>query len=202
VNIALVARVPDCNRQSMCNGNVNHFVSNLAMIQLDKPQDDARICRLPTELHQPRSHPTFCRFMKLFQLFEELRELEPDEKLEWLVEFADELPELSKNRCGQPFPETCRVQECQTPVHLWTEVVGGRLHLEADVPRQSPVVRGLVALLVIGLEGAPISTALDLPDDLAIELGLNTALGMTRQQGFRGVVARIKQDLSRVQAID
>ena len=33
--------------------------------------------------------------MKLASLIAELQELEPEEKLEWLVEFADQLPELS-----------------------------------------------------------------------------------------------------------
>ena len=133
--------------------------------------------------------------MKLNELIEELSELEPEEKLEWLVEFADQLPELSAERSGQPFPESCLVRECQTPVHLWVEAVNGRVHIEADVPRKSPTVRGLVALLVVGLDGETVSTALALPDDLVSHWKLSNALGMTRQQGFRGVVARLKRAL-------
>lgn len=131
--------------------------------------------------------------MKLDELIAEFSDLDPAEKLEWLVEFADQLPELSPQRAGAPFPETCLVRECQTPVYLWVDQSSGRVHLEADVPRKSPTVRGLVALLVVGLEGATIEAVQNLPDDLASVLGLNGALGMTRQQGFRGVVARLKQ---------
>lgn len=131
--------------------------------------------------------------MKLDELIAEFQDLEPDEKLEWLVEFAEELPNLSANRAATPFPESCRVQECQTPVFLWVDRHDGRIHLEADVPRKSPTVRGLVALLVVGLDGEPVSSVQNLPDDLISVLGLNSALGMTRQQGFRGVVARLKQ---------
>ena len=133
--------------------------------------------------------------MKLNELIKELDELEPDEKLEWLVEFADRLPELSAERLGQPFPDSCLVRECQTPVHLWVEAVNGRVRLEADVPRKSPTVRGLVALLVVGLNGEPVSTALALPDDLVSHWKLSPVLGMTRQQGFRGVVTRLKRAL-------
>ena len=133
--------------------------------------------------------------MKLDDLIAEVQELEPEEKLEWLVEFADELPDLSAGRTATPFPESCRVQECQTPVFLWVECGGGRVHLEADVPRKSPTVRGLVALLVVGLDGEPVSAVQALPDDLISRLGLDNALGMTRQQGFRGVVARLKQSM-------
>ncbi len=133
--------------------------------------------------------------MKLNELIEELDELEPGEKLEWLVEFADRLPELSAERRGRPFPDSCLVRECQTPVHLWVEAVEGRVHIEADVPRKSPTVRGLVALLVVGLEGETVSAALALPDDPVSQWKLGDVLGMTRQQGFRGVVTRLKQAL-------
>lgn len=131
--------------------------------------------------------------MKLDELIAEFTDLEPDEKLEWLVEFADQLPSLSAGRAGAPFPETCLVRECQTPVYLWVDLSAGLVRLEADVPRKSPTVRGLVALLVVGLDGETISSVQNLPDDLVAVLGLSGVLGMTRQQGFRGVVARLKQ---------
>ena len=133
--------------------------------------------------------------MKLTSLIAELRELEPEDKLEWLVEFADQLPELSPDLVREPFPESCRVQECQTAVYVWAQAVDGRVQIEADVPRKSPTVRGLVALLVVGLQGESVSVALALPDDLVSHWGLSAVLGMTRQQGFRGVVARIKRAL-------
>lgn len=133
--------------------------------------------------------------MKLDELIEEFTDLDASEKLEWLVEFADQLPDVSPHRSAAAYPESCRVQECQTPVYLWVDTVDGRLQLEADVPRKSPTVRGLVALLVVGLQGAPVAAVADLPDDLIGRLGLNTALGMTRQQGFRGVIARLKQSV-------
>lgn len=131
--------------------------------------------------------------MKLDELAEELNELDATEKLEWLVEFADQLPPVSSGRAAVPFPETCRVRECQTAVYLWVDVNHGRVHIEADVPKNSPTVRGLVALVVVGLEGQSAEVVLNLPDDLGARLGLNVALGMTRQQGFRGVISRLKQ---------
>ena len=133
--------------------------------------------------------------MKLNELVDELGELEPAERLEWLVEFADELPPTSQFRPGELLPEACRIQECQTPVYLLVQVKDGKVHLEADVPRKSPTVRGLVALVVCGLENATIEEALSLPEDMIGYLGLTAVLGMTRQQGFRGVINRIKGEL-------
>jgi cysteine desulfuration protein SufE len=134
--------------------------------------------------------------MHLDDLIAELDELEPDEKLQWLVEFANELPELSPSKRAVQFPESCRIQECQTPVHLWVDVIDHKVHLEADVPQKSPTVRGLVALIVCGLEGSSVTEAISIPDDMVAHTGLSSALGMTRQQGFRGVIMRIKHELS------
>jgi len=135
--------------------------------------------------------------MKLDEFFDEFQDLEPLERLQALVELADELPPLSASRAAAPRPAGCRVQECQTPVDLWVDVQGGRVHLEADVPRQSPTVRGLVTLVVQGLEGAVAKDVLSIPDDLLDPLGLQEALGMTRRQGLRGIVARIKREIRR-----
>lgn len=127
----------------------------------------------------------------------EFRELSPEERLEEVIEWAAELPPLSAARRTASLPESCRVQECQTPVYLWVDRTGERVHVEADVSPKSPTVRGLVALIVKALDGANPAEVLSLPDDWLSELGLSEALGMTRQQGFRGVIARIKRDVQR-----
>jgi cysteine desulfuration protein SufE len=129
------------------------------------------------------------------ELTEEFQELTPDERLEELMESAERLPPVSATRSAAPLPESCRVKECQTPVYLWVDVREGRVHLEAEVSPKSPTVRGLVSLAVEALEGATVADVLSLPNDWLGELGLTEALGMTRQQGFRGVIMRIKREV-------
>ena len=136
--------------------------------------------------------------MKLRNLKADFDGLDDEEKLELLVELSDELPPLSLGRAAGSQSETCRVQECQTPVYLWVDVVSGRVRLEADVPRKSPTVRGLVTLMVHGLSGATPAEVAEIPDDMIGYLGLQKALGMQRQQGFRGVVARIKREVQKL----
>lgn len=136
--------------------------------------------------------------MRLNELITDFDELDDEEKLELLVEMADELPDPSPGRSAGPQAESCRVQECQTAVYVWVDVVDGRICLEADVPRKSPTVRGLVTLVVQGLNGATAEEIAALPDDLVGHIGLQRALGMQRQQGFRGVVARIKREVRRL----
>ena len=136
-------------------------------------------------------------FPKLQAFIEELRDLDDAERLQTLVELADELPPIAETRRREPFPASCRVQECQTPVHIWVDWTENRLHLEADVPEKSPTVRGLLAIIVHSLNGATSSQVLAMPEDWLTLLHLERALGMQRQQGLRGVITRIKQETRR-----
>ena len=136
--------------------------------------------------------------MKLPELIADFEGLDDEEKLELLIELSDNLPPLSNGRSAGSQSESCRVQECQTPVYLWVDVVAGRVRLEADVPKKSPTVRGLAALMVEGLADASPDEVASIPDDVVGYLGLQKALGMQRQQGFRGVVARIKREVQKL----
>ncbi|HEY9014393.1 MAG TPA: SufE family protein, partial [Gemmatimonadales bacterium] len=88
------------------------------------------------------------------------------------------------------------VHECQTTVYLWTEVDPSGVHIYADVPRESPTVRGFVALLALTLDGASPEAVAELPLDLLDRLGLSEALGMTRTQGLTAILHRIKSSVA------
>ncbi|MDA0835328.1 MAG: SufE family protein [Planctomycetota bacterium] len=132
------------------------------------------------------------------ELIDEFNGLDAEEKLETLIEFSDSLPVLSDEESvvlRQPF---CRVQECQTAVFLRVSLEEGRIHLQADVPRDSPIVRGLVALIVEGVEGSRPEEISSMPIDLLDRLGLTDTLGMVRQRGTRGVLQFITREVSRL----
>ena len=85
-------------------------------------------------------------------------------RLETLLDLSRTLPPLPEGLLQAPDREQHRVAECQTPVHLWVEVRDGRVHLFADVPRESPTVRGFVALLIKALDGVPPDEVARIPD--------------------------------------
>ncbi len=138
--------------------------------------------------------------MRLEPLFAEFDGLDPRERLELLIEFSDTLPKLSASRCDVPPPRDCRVLECQTAVDLWVDVDDDLVTIEALVPRQSPTIRGLVALLIKGINGSRVDDVLAMPDDVLEPLGLGETLGMTRQRGARGLVAAIKRRIRAAQS--
>ncbi len=111
-------------------------------------------------------------------------------RLEALLDFSRKLPPLPPELEREK--ESHRVPECQTPVYLWVDVADGIVRISADVPRESPTVRGFVSLLIHGLEGATRAEVAAVPDDLLHSLGLDEALGMLRMHGLTAVVQRLK----------
>lgn len=113
-------------------------------------------------------------------------------RLETLLDASKRLPPLPTRLEAGRDREAHRVSECQTPVFLWFEREGGSARIYADVPRESPTVRGFVALLIKQLDGQPIEALAAIPNDLLFQLGLDDALGMMRTQGLSAVVRKFR----------
>jgi cysteine desulfuration protein SufE len=117
-------------------------------------------------------------------------------RLETLLDYSRKLPPLPQKYEAEKAQGRNMVEECQTPVYLWVEVDGGRVHIHADVPRESPTVRGFVSLLARTLDGESPDAVAKLPLDLLDQLGLSEALGMTRTQGLTAILHRVKSSVA------
>ena len=117
-------------------------------------------------------------------------------RLETLLDYSKNLPPLPEKYEAEKAQGRNMVEECQTPVYLWVEVDGGRVHIHADVTRESPTVRGFVSLLARTLDGATPDAVARLPLDLLDQLGLSEALGMTRTQGLTAILHRVKSSVA------
>lgn len=130
---------------------------------------------------------------RLEEIAAEFADLEPRERLELLLEFADNLPKLPPHYQRLRDAGENRVHECQTPVYLWVVEQDGRLQVYADVAEEAPTVKGFVAVLVEALSGASPEEAGQIPPDLLNRLGLIEALGMMRMQGLGAIVQRVRR---------
>ncbi|MGN6393518.1 MAG: SufE family protein [Gemmatimonadales bacterium] len=117
-------------------------------------------------------------------------------RLETLLDYSRKLPPLPAEYQDAKARGEHRVHECQTPVDLWVEVDQGKVHIHADVPPESPTVRGFISLLARALEGADPADVARVPDDLLDQLGLSETLGMTRTQGLTAILFRIKRSVA------
>ena len=117
-------------------------------------------------------------------------------RLETLLDYSRKLPALPERFQDEKERSEHRVHECQTPVYLWVVVEGGKVHIHADVPPESPTVRGFISLLARSLDGAAPADVARVPDDLLDQLGLSETLGMNRTQGLTAILYRIKRSVA------
>jgi cysteine desulfuration protein SufE len=117
-------------------------------------------------------------------------------RLETLLDYSRKLAPLPERYQDEKTRGEHRVHECQTPVYLWVEVDEGKVHIHADVPPESPTVRGFISLLARSLDGAAPADVLRVPDDLLDQLGLSETLGMNRTQGLTAILYRIKRSVA------
>lgn len=134
---------------------------------------------------------------KLEQTFAEFAELEPRERLELLLDFANNLPALPQRLIAERDAGLNRVHECQTPVFIWVEPADGRVQIYADVAPEAPTVKGFVGILVDAFNGATPEAILAAPADLLQRLGLAEALGMVRARGLGAILHYIRKQVER-----
>jgi cysteine desulfuration protein SufE len=131
----------------------------------------------------------------LTEIRSDFLDLEVRERLQLLLEFANELPELPERYSTHP-DLLERVEECQSPVFIFVEVDGSNVvHLFATAPREAPTTRGFASILVQGLAGLTVDEVLDIPDDFAQGLGLTEAVSPLRVRGMTALLGRAKRQV-------
>src|SRR4051812_26554830 len=99
-------------------------------------------------------------------LITRFRAADRNTRLETLLDYSRKLRDLPAELQVASDREAHLVTECQTPVFLWTGLVDGKIELHAEVPRESPTVRGFVSLLQHKVTGATPAEVAEIPDDL------------------------------------
>ena len=121
-------------------------------------------------------------------------------RIEMLVERARQFPPLPERYRALREKGLGRVHECMAEVYFFPEVEpgpdGGRVRIHADIPGEAPTQRALVGLLMDAYDGATPAEVAAIPDDLLNRLGIASLLGMQRQRGFAGVLARLKHGVA------
>jgi len=125
---------------------------------------------------------------------EEFLALTEKDRLELLLEFSNDLPDLPQQYRDRP-ELLERVEECQSPVFLFVAVENGTVAVHATAPAESPTTRGFASILVQGLRDLDVATVLAVPDDFAFDLGLTRAVSPLRLRGMTGMLGRIKRQV-------
>lgn len=127
----------------------------------------------------------------------EFREAEPRERLEMLIEFSDELPDLPPRLHAQR-DNMEQIHECQSPVFLHTELNNGEVEFFLDIPREAPTIRGYAGVLAEGLNHATPAEILETPEDVYLLLGLQEAITPQRLRGLHALMVYMKRQVQRL----
>ena len=138
---------------------------------------------------------------KLDQIVDEFAELEPRERLELLLDFAEDLPPLPDEYEAQRLAGEHRVHECQTPVFIWIDMLDGRVQLHAWVAPEAPTVKGFIGVLREAFHNAPADSVLSVEPNLLQRLGLVEALGMQRMRGLHAVLYYIRAQVRKAAGV-
>jgi cysteine desulfuration protein SufE len=129
---------------------------------------------------------------QLQEIISEFQEADPRERLEYLLEYALELPDLPPRLLAQR-DQMEQVHECQTPVFLHTELHDGLVEFFLDIPQESPTVRGYAGILVAGLNHTTPEDVINTPDDFYLQLGLQEVITPQRLRGLHALLSYMKR---------
>ncbi len=126
------------------------------------------------------------------EIIDELSEVEAQDRLELLLEYANSLPPLPAKYSNHP-DLLERVEECQSPVYLFVEVEAGRVKVFLTAPEEAPTTRAFANILYRSLNNQSIEAVQSFENDFPERLGLTALVSPLRMRGIRGMLARIKR---------
>ena len=129
----------------------------------------------------------------LAEVVSDFGEVQGQDKLKLLLEFADDLPDLPadlEEAAMEPVPE------CQSPLFLHVDAQNPeRVRLYFSAPPEAPTTRGFASILAAGLDEQPAADILAVPEDFYTDLGLAELISPLRLRGMSAMLARIKRRL-------
>ena len=128
----------------------------------------------------------------LQEIVEDFRYVEGQEILEYLLEFAEALPDLPRHLQGRQ-DEMDQVHECMSPVFIHTEKEDDRVIYYFDIPREAPTARGFAEILRRGLSGLTPTEIEAVPNEFYLQMGLHRVLTGQRLHGVTAILAHMKQ---------
>ncbi len=139
---------------------------------------------------------------KLQEIIKEFQETDEDFRLDLLLDYSDKLPRLPEDIQTTIHQEKHRIPECQTQVYLEVSTQNQHLKIRAEVPPESPTVRGILSILFSALDGCALKNLEEIPTDLLRRLGLDKKIGTLRSHGINAIIHRIRSEIKKLVAIE
>ena len=125
------------------------------------------------------------------EVVSDFAEVQGQDKLKLLLEFADDLPALPPELAEAAMEP---VPECQSPLFLHVDAHDpNRVRLNFSAPAEAPTTRGFASNLAAGLDEQPAADILAVPEDIYTALGLAALISPLRLRGMSAMLAGIKR---------
>jgi cysteine desulfuration protein SufE len=132
---------------------------------------------------------------RLQEIADDFGSLPDSDRLQLLLEFAQDLPPLPARYAEHP-DLLEPVPECQSPLFLAVEVADDdTVHLFFSAPPEAPTTRGFAGILYAGLDGLGADEILQTPGEFSAQLGLRDLVSPLRLRGMAAMLARIKRQV-------
>jgi cysteine desulfuration protein SufE len=132
---------------------------------------------------------------KLDQIIERLKgTADPKRRYEyvlWLAKKLQPLPDAFRN-------DAFKVKGCVSQVYVVGQLVDGRLHWQGD--SDAAITKGLLALLIEGMEGLEPAAAAAIDPACLAETGLQASLTPSRANGFLNILRLMQAQASALAA--
>ena len=132
---------------------------------------------------------------KLDQIVERLKgTADPKRRYEYVLWLAKKLQPLPDELRNDAF----RVKGCVSQVYVVGQLVEGKLHWQGD--SDAAITKGLLALLIEGLEGLDPAAAAGIDPGFLSETGLQASLTPSRANGFLNILKMMQAQASALAA--
>jgi cysteine desulfuration protein SufE len=138
----------------------------------------------------PSLPPNLNRIVERFK-----RHSDPKLRYQQLLVYAKKLKPLPEN---SKIPEN-KVNGCVSQVYITANLEEGKVCYQGDSDAQ--LVKGLVALLIEGLNGLTPEEILQVSPDFIEQTGLNVSLTPSRANGFYNIFQMMKQKAFNLQSV-
>tara|TARA_Y100001968_G_scaffold112671_1_gene102094 strand:- start:865 stop:1323 length:459 start_codon:yes stop_codon:yes gene_type:complete len=120
---------------------------------------------------------------------------DPRKRYEYVLWLAKKLPELSK----EDFSDSIKVKGCISQVYVRGELINGKLKWKGF--SDALITKGLLSLLIAGLEDLTPEEVLSIDTVFIKETGLSSSLTPSRANGFLNIFLNMKSQAKNFQNV-
>ena len=129
----------------------------------------------------------------LADLADELSFLDRGERVDYLIEYADQFKNVPERIATRPYPEDRRVKRCESQAYVWAENQDGgtqRYYFAVENP-QGISAKSFCAILDETLAGASLEQVQRIPGDVVFDI-YGKEISMGKGEGLLGILTSVQ----------